>query len=60
MGFIGEKENTALKLQATMFYLKTKAGWSEKQMIKTKVVKIRYTEFVQSTIQKTVEKAKSL
>jgi len=27
MGFIREKENTANKLNATMFYLRTKAGW---------------------------------
>lgn len=27
MGFIREKENTASKLQAITFYLKTKAGW---------------------------------
>ena len=27
MGFIREKENTATKLNATMFYLRTKAGW---------------------------------
>jgi hypothetical protein len=27
MGFIREKENTTNKLNATMFYLRTKAGW---------------------------------
>ena len=27
MGFIREKENTATKLNATMFYLRTKGGW---------------------------------
>ena len=33
MGYINEKENTSGKLTAIMFYLKTQAGWSEKQQI---------------------------
>jgi hypothetical protein len=31
MGYIKQKENTPSKLQAIMFYLRTQAGWSEKQ-----------------------------
>jgi len=38
MSFIAEKANTSLKLQATMFYLRTQGGWSEKQVIETKDV----------------------
>jgi hypothetical protein len=33
MGYIKEKENTALKLTAITFYLRTQAGWSEKSQI---------------------------
>jgi len=38
MGFIREKANTSLKLQATMFYLRTQGGWTEKQFVETKDV----------------------
>ena len=31
MGYINEKANTPSKLTAIMFYLRTQAGWSEKQ-----------------------------
>lgn len=31
ISFIKEKENTSLKLTAIMFYLRTQAGWSDKQ-----------------------------
>jgi hypothetical protein len=33
MGFIKEKINTPTKLNATMFYLRTQAGWAEKTQI---------------------------
>jgi len=38
MGFVKEKANTSLKLQATMFYLRTQGGWTEKQFVETKDV----------------------
>ena len=31
MGFIEDRENTPIKLTAIMFYLRTQAGWSDKQ-----------------------------
>ena len=33
MGYIKEQENTPIKLNAIIFYLKTQAGWSEKSQI---------------------------
>ena len=43
MGFIREKENTATKLNATMFYLRTKGGWGSENKNDNKPVCLTFS-----------------
>ena len=44
MGFIREKENTSTKLNATMFYLRTKAGWGSENKNDNERVSLTFSE----------------
>jgi hypothetical protein len=44
MGFIREKENTTNKLNATMFYLRTKAGWGSENKNDNQPVYLTFSE----------------